>query len=98
MKIFSFTSTENCLWIAKELVGELLSISRMIMENRYEFEDDAIGAVCPCYYLGTPRSVEEFLGKAQIRAEHLFDIILYRNRYINEHVTVREIIHANGNQ
>ncbi|MBP7635730.1 hypothetical protein KBA41_16325 [Candidatus Ozemobacteraceae bacterium] len=98
MKILSFTSTGNCLWIAKELVCELLSISRMIMENRHEFEDDAIGAVCPCYYLGTPRSAEEFLGKAQIRAEHLFDIMFYGNRYINEHVTLREILHVSGNQ
>ncbi|HOY67796.1 MAG TPA: EFR1 family ferrodoxin [Candidatus Ozemobacteraceae bacterium] len=79
MKILYFTSTGNCLWIAKELGGELLSIPRMIKENRYEFEDDAVGIVFPCYYLGTPRIVEEFLRKAKIRANYLFAVMSYGN-------------------
>lgn len=49
MKIFYYTSTGNCLDVAKRIGGELYSIPQLLKENRLEFEDEAIGIICPTY-------------------------------------------------
>ncbi len=49
MKIFYFTSTGNCLYIAKKFKAELYSIPQVLKGTQFEFEDDKIGIIVPCY-------------------------------------------------
>lgn len=79
MKIFYFTSTGNNLAIAKRIGGELYSIPQMLKEKQFEFEDEAIGIVFPCYYFGTPGIVQKFLNLAKLKADYIFAIMSYGN-------------------
>lgn len=79
MKIFYFTSTGNCLEVAKALGGELLSIPKVLREGITSFEAEAIGIVCPCYALGIPPIVEEFFQKVELKSDYLFGIMTYGN-------------------
>lgn len=79
MKIFYFTSTGNSLYVAKQFGGELYSIPKLLKEGNLEFTDDKIGMVFPCYYLGTPRIVKEFLTKAKFHSKYVFAVITYGN-------------------
>ncbi|MBU1239708.1 EFR1 family ferrodoxin [Myxococcota bacterium] len=79
MKIFYFTATGNSLCVAKRLGGELLSIPRVLKEDKRYFKDDKIGVVFPCYYFGVPKSVESFLREAVLEAPYTFAIMTYGN-------------------
>lgn len=79
MKIFYFTATGNSLYVAKRIGGELYSIPQMLKEGKREFEDEAIGFVFPCYGLGLPRMVIEFIRQSQFRAEYFFAVMTYGN-------------------
>jgi NAD-dependent dihydropyrimidine dehydrogenase PreA subunit len=80
MKIFYFTATGNCLYVAKRIGGELYSIPQMIKEEKFEFEADAIGLVFPCYGFGVPRLVQEFIQKSSLKASYFFAIMTYGNK------------------
>ena len=45
MKVCYFTATGNCLYVAKRLGGELLSIPRLMRKGKIGIEDDAVGMV-----------------------------------------------------
>lgn len=77
MKTLYFTGSGNSLYLAKEIGGEVLSIPQMIKEGRYNFEDDAIGIVFPCYSSRPPKMVEEFLNKATFKAQYTFAIVTF---------------------
>ena len=79
MKIFYFTSTGNGLALAKEIGGELYSIPQVLKGKQFEFEDDEIGIVFPCYYFGAPSIVEEFLCKVKLKADYIYAIMSYGN-------------------
>jgi NAD-dependent dihydropyrimidine dehydrogenase PreA subunit len=79
MKIFYFTATGNSLYVAKRIGGELYSIPQMIKEGKFEFEDEAIGLVFPCYGFGVPRLVKEFIQKSRLQASYFFAIMTYGN-------------------
>lgn len=79
MKVFYFTSTGNSLYVAKQIGGELLSIPKLLKAGKLEFSDDKIGIVFPCYYLGTPRIVKEFLRKSKLNSKYIFAVITYGN-------------------
>jgi ferredoxin len=79
MKIFYFTSTGNSLYVAKELGGQLYSIPKLLKEGNFEFEDDKIGIIFPCYYLGTPRIVKEFIEIVKLKSDYIFAVISYGN-------------------
>lgn len=79
MKIFYYTSTGNCLDVAKRIGGELYSIPQLLKENKLEFEDETIGIICPTYMWSVPSIVLEFLNKAKLKADYLFAIITYGN-------------------
>lgn len=79
MKTFYFTSTGNNLYIAKKCGGQLFSIPKLLKEGNCEFEDDKIGIIFPCYFLGTPRIVKEFIKKATLKSEYIFAIMSYGN-------------------
>ena len=72
MKIFYYTSTGNCLDVAKRIGGELYSIPQLLKENKLEFEDEAIGIICPTYMWSVPSIVLEFLNKAKLKTDYLF--------------------------
>lgn len=77
MKVLYFSSTGNCLYVAKRLGGERYSIPQLIKENRYTLEDDVIGIVFPVYGLCIPPYVEEYLNKASFSCDYLFAIATY---------------------
>jgi ferredoxin len=77
MKIFYFSSTGNSLSIAKEIRGELYSIPKVLKGNNFEFQDEQIVIVFPCYAGGVPRIVQEFLNKIQLRSSYIAVIMSY---------------------
>lgn len=77
MKVLYFSSTGNCLYVAKELGGELFSIPKMIEENKYVFEDECIGIVFPIYGLCVPPFIVEYLKKVEFKCNYLFAIATY---------------------
>lgn len=79
MTIFYFTSTGNCLHVAKSIGGTIYSIPQLMKERRFSFQDDVIGLVCPCYGFGMPHIVSEFLKQVQWEAEYSFAISTYGN-------------------
>lgn len=81
MKICYFTATGNCLYVAKRIGGELLSIPQLIRQESIEITDDAVGVVCPVYAGEMPMMVREFLKKAKIRTDYFFFIYTYGSGY-----------------
>ena len=82
MTVFYFTATGNCLYAAKRIGGELLSIPQVMRGNSFTFEDDVIGIVFPCYGLGMPHIVKRFLKKAVFRTDYTFAITTYGNKAV----------------
>lgn len=77
MTVLYFTSTGNCLYVAKKIGGNLYSIPQMIKEERYTFSDDAIGIVCPVYGLCIPPYIQDFVKKAKLDSKYLFAVLTY---------------------
>jgi len=76
-----FSATGNCKYVAMRIGratnADIISIVDCIEENRYHFEDPAIGIVCPTYNWGLPSIVKDFLEKADIHTEYLYFIATY---------------------
>ncbi len=79
MTIFYFTSTGNCLAVAKKIGGKLVSIPQVIDSPDLHFKDDVIGLIFPVYGFGMPKMVRKFLGKATWEAGYSFAIGTYGN-------------------
>ena len=79
MKILYFSSTGNCLYIAKRLGGELLSIPQLEKNGIYEITDNIAGIICPVYGFTMPNFVKEYLEKVTIKAEYVFSIMTFGN-------------------
>lgn len=77
MKILYFTSTGNCLEVAKKIGGDLISIPSALKGNKFDFEDEIIGIIAPVYKGGLPSPVTEFLQKAKLKANYIFGIMTY---------------------
>ena len=54
MTICYFTATGNCLYVARRIGGELLSIPQLMRQDEIVIEDDAVGIVCPVYAVELP--------------------------------------------
>ena len=96
MKTLYFSSTGNCLYVAKSLGVDCLSIPKLIGEGIYEIKDEAVGIVFPVYGLCIPPYIEEFLHKVKIECNYLFAIATYGffpGSVCNE---VKRIVLANG--
>lgn len=80
MIIFYFTTTGNCLDVAKRFDAERFSIP-VVMKNKQsrEFTADKIGLIFPCYYMGTPVIVKEFITSVSLKTDYLFAVITYGN-------------------
>jgi ferredoxin len=79
MKVLYFTSTGNCLYIAKRIGGELLSIPQIQKNKIYEIIDDVVGIVVPIYGFDVPRPVRFYLNNIEIKADYIFTIMSYGN-------------------
>jgi ferredoxin len=77
MKIFYFTGTGNSLQVAKMIGGDYYSIPQLLKQETIDVEDDQIGFVMPAYYQGTPRIIEEFLSKANLKSDYFFAVMTY---------------------
>ena len=71
MTIFYFTSTGNCLSVAKRIGGTLISIPQVINNDELEYSDDVIGIVFPVYGFFIPKMVRAFLAKAKLSADYI---------------------------
>ena len=96
MTILYFTSTGNCLQVAKNVGGTLLSIPQMIKEERYHFEDDVIGLIFPIYGFGLPKIVNRFLEKVSWKADYSFAIGTYGNKPGAAMVNLEKLVHNRG--
>ena len=67
MTICYFTATGNCLYVARRIGGNLLSIPKLMRQEEVVIEDDAVGIVCPVYNAEMPMMVRAFMRKATIR-------------------------------
>lgn len=81
MKICCFTATGNCLYVAKRIGGELLSIPQLMRQEKIEITDEVVGVVCPVYAGEMPMMVREFLKKAKIHTDYFFFIYTYGSGY-----------------
>lgn len=82
MTIFYFTSTGNCLAVAKKIGGgssKLLSIPQVIGKSDLSFTDDVIGVVFPIYGFGLPKMVKKFLETANLHGAYMFAVGAYSN-------------------
>lgn len=69
--VFYFTSTGNCLYVAREFDTKAKSIPQEKLGQKYQ--DESIGVVCPVYWNDVPPIVAEFLRKAT-RYINLYDL------------------------
>ena len=77
MKILYYTSTGNNLYIAKKLGGELLSIPQLMKNDEIGIEDESIGIIFPVFFATSPKTLREFVEKANIKTDYLFLITSY---------------------
>lgn len=79
MTIFYFTSTGNCLAVAKKIGGKLVSIPQIIDSPDLHYKDDVIGLIFPIYGFGLPKMVRKFLKKVTFESDYSFVIGTYGN-------------------
>lgn len=77
MTILYFSTTGNCIQVARALGGTQLSIPQLVKSEQYAIEDDAVGVICPTYCADAPKMVQKYLQKARIEAEYVFGIATY---------------------
>ena len=79
--VFYFTGTGNCLYIAKQLEAQPVSIPQVIHQENLHFCDKSIGIVAPVYGHEVPGMVKEFLHKATFDTDYFYMIPTYGNRH-----------------
>jgi len=71
MKVFYFTATGNCLYVAKTLCEDYNSIIGIKDQN---FKEDAIGFVFPTWAYKAPKIFYDFLNNNKFEAQYFFII------------------------
>lgn len=72
-----FSATGNCLYVARQIGGNLLSIPLLMRQETIEITDDAVGVVCPCYNAEMPMMVRAFMERAKIKTDYFFFVYTY---------------------
>lgn len=72
-----FTATGNCLYVAKTIRGDLVSIPQAIKNGQYSFSDDKIGLVLPVYWAMIPKYTEDFLRKVKLDSNYIFAVLTF---------------------
>jgi len=72
----------------------------MIKEGRYEFEDEAIGFVFPCYGFGMAKLISNYIKKSKFKADYFFAIMTYGGKSFSglhhmEEIAAKSGIHFN---
>lgn len=75
--IFYFTATGNCLYAAKQLDSELVSIPQELLKEHRHYRADAIGIVCPTYGHEIPPVVKRFIRDSDFETDYFFIIATY---------------------
>ena len=82
--VFFFSGTGNSLYVARQIAGEgnePLSIAQEIHNADPVYEADEIGIVYPVYAHMAPAIVQDFLAKAEFKADYLFTVATYGARH-----------------
>lgn len=77
MKTLFFSSTGNCLYVAKRLGGEAIPMAPLFEEETCLVRDDVVGVVLPVYGLCVPPIIADFLQRLQVECGYLFAIATY---------------------
>ena len=73
--VFYFTATGNCLYVAKNFDGELVSIPQEQLGKTYKAE--VIGVVCPIFGHEVPPFIKNFLQAATFDTKYFFMVLTY---------------------
>lgn len=81
MKTCYFTATGNCLYVARRIGGDLLSIPQLMRQGEISIEDEAVGIVAPVYAVEMPMMVKAFIDRAKIKTDYFFFVYTYGMGY-----------------
>ena len=73
--VFYFTATGNCLYVAKQLDKNIISIPQV--KTGEHFRDEKIGVVCPIFGHDIPTNVREFLAQTRFDTEYFYIILTF---------------------
>jgi len=96
MTVFYFTATGNCLAVAKQIGGNLISIPQVIDSEELNFKDDIIGIVFPVFWWNMPVIIRRFLEKAKLEADYIFAIGTHGGAPGGAMDTLQELASKNG--
>lgn len=75
--LFYYTATGNCLYVAKKLESQILSIPQELKKNELNYSDEKIGIVAPVYGGELPKTVRNFIEKANFQTDYFYMILTY---------------------
>ena len=75
--LFYYTATGNCLYVAKKLESQRLSIPQELKKEHNEYQDNMIGIVSPIYAGELPKSVRRFIEKSTFKTDYFYLILTY---------------------
>lgn len=92
--VFYFTATGNCLYVARKLDEELVSISHESLGRNYAAE--SIGVVCPIYAHEVPPHIKEFLQAATFDTKYFYMVLTYGFCQGGATVRIKEFMEGQG--
>ena len=81
--VFYFTGTGNCLYVARQLSENTISIPQAMFHNQLSYDAEEIGFVYPVYGMMPPNMVRQFIQKAKLKADYFFAVATYGNKQGN---------------
>lgn len=75
--LFYFTATGNCLYVAKKIEENPVSIAQELKKDELVYEDQTIGIVSPVYGGELPKIVRRFIEKATFKTEYMYMVLTY---------------------
>ena len=96
--IFCFSSTGNSLYIAKRISREINAEVKSMTSRITKTDDNCIGFVFPCYFLGLPLLVKEFISNLDItnKNAYIFSVVSYGSHTMGEQAIVNKILKKKG--
>ena len=79
--VFTFTSTGNSLYVARQLDDEVRSISKELRGSEREYRAEAIGIVVPVYYHELPVPVRDFVRTSRFECDYFYVVGTYGCRH-----------------
>lgn len=75
--IFYFTATGNCLYVAKQLDDEFISIPQELDKKDRRYKAEKIGIVCPTYGHEIPPVIKDFIRESAFETDYFYIIATY---------------------